>query len=228
MGESVYYSLRKAILQLNLKPGEPLIIKEIAQQLEVSRSPVRDSIIKLNKEGLVDIIAQKGTYVSKIDLHRVEEEQFIRSSLEEKAVLLFMGQYTSNSIVQLEDLVEMQKASLEKQDYTSFLDYDDRFHAIFFHVADKSMAWDLIDSMSGHYRRLRLITLWNLEIAEDVMKQHCKMIQYIKEKDIRMIGKAMQEHITRILSQKDYMIEKYPAYFKQKNEDHFLIKNFTR
>lgn len=196
--------------------------------MEVSRSPVRDSIIKLGKEGLVDIIPQKGTYVSKIDLDRVEQEQFIRRSLEEKVVLLFMERYTPNSIIRLESLIEMQKVSLDRQDYTSFLDYDDEFHSIFFSVANKQMAWDLIYSMSGHYRRLRLITLWDLEISEDIIKQHQMMIRYIKEKDIEMINKSVQDHVMRILSQKTCMVEKYPTYFQQKDENDFLIKNFKR
>jgi DNA-binding GntR family transcriptional regulator len=78
------------------------------------------------------------------------------------------------------------------------------------------MSWDLIHSMSGHYRRFRLITLWDLEIAEDIIKQHQMMLQYIKEKDIEMINKSVQEHVMRILSQKTYMVEKYPSYFQQK------------
>lgn len=219
IGDSIYYSLRKAIIELNLKPGEPLVVKEIAQKLEVSRSPVRDSIIKLGKEGLVDILAQRGTYVSKIDLKRVEEEQFIRSSLEEKAILLFMNQYNANSniknsIIKLESLIEMQKTSLKNQDYTSFLDYDDEFHSIFFNIAEKDMSWNLIESISGHYRRLRLITLWDLEISEDVIKQHRQIIQYIKEKNVDMILQSMHQHFTRIVSQTDYIVKKYPTYFK--------------
>jgi len=220
--------LRKAIIELELKPGEPLIVKDIASKLEVSRSPVRDSIMKLGKEGLVDIVPQKGTYVSKIDLDRVDQEQFIRSSLEEKVIELFVDKCTPNSIIRLESLVEMQKSSLERQDYTSFLDYDDEMHSIFFYEADKQMSWDLIYSMSGHYRRFRLITLWDMEIAEDIIKQHKMMIQYIKEKDVNMAVKSVKDHTMRILSQKVYIAEKHPDYFQQKDGNDFLIKNFIR
>ncbi|NLK97879.1 GntR family transcriptional regulator [Defluviitalea saccharophila] len=226
IGDSIYFGLRKQIIELNLKPGEPLVIKEIAQKLEVSRSPVRDSIIKLSKEGLVDILAQRGTYVSKIDLKRVEEEQFIRSSLEEKAILLFMKQYNEYSIIQLENLIEMQITSLKNQDYTSFLDYDDAFHSIFFKTAERDMSWNLIESISGHYRRLRLITLWDLETSEEVIRQHRQIIQYIKEKNVDMILQSTHQHFTRIVSQTDYIVEKYPTYFKQKSDENFLSKNF--
>jgi len=226
IGDSIYYSLRKEIIELNLEPGEPLVIKEIAQKLGVSRSPVRDSIIKLGKEGLVDIFAQRGTYVSKIDLKRVEEEKFIRSSLEEKAILLFMNCYDDSSIIKLESLIEMQNISLQNQDYISFLDYDDEFHSIFFNVAEKKMSWNLIESISGHYRRLRLITLWDLEISEDVIKQHRQIIHYIKEKNIDMILQSIRQHFARIISQKDNIVEKYPGYFKQNFNDSFLGRSF--
>lgn len=207
-----------------MKPGEPLVVKDIASKLEVSRSPVRDSIIKLGKEGLVDIVPQKGTYVSKIDLDRVDQEQFIRSSLEEKVIEIFIDKYTPNSIVRLESLIEMQRLSLERQDYTSFLDYDDEMHSIFFYKAGKQMAWDLIYSMSGHYRRFRLITLWDMEIAENIIKQHKMLIQYIKEKDVNMAVSSIKDHTMRIMSQKAYIAEKYPDYFRQKDGNDFLSR----
>lgn len=205
-------------------------IKDIAQQLEVSRSPVRDSIIKLGKEGLVDIISQSGTYVSKIDLKRVGEEQFIRNGLEEKAVLLFMKEFKSNDINQLETIIKLQEETLGNRDYTSFLDYDDQFHSVFFHGADKSLSWELIVSMSGHYRRLRLMTLWDLEISEDVIRQHRELLQNIKNNDSEKVRQTLEDHILRIFSQKDYMTEKYPTYFKQNENDekNFLVRNFMR
>jgi DNA-binding GntR family transcriptional regulator len=85
IGDGVYFTLRKNIVNLNLKPGEPLNVKSISEKLGVSRTPVRDAFIKLEKEGLVDVFPQKGTSVSRIDLRRVDEEKFIRESLEEKA-----------------------------------------------------------------------------------------------------------------------------------------------
>ena len=66
-------------------------IKTISERLNVSRTPVRDALIKLAKEGLVDVIPQKGTSVSKIDLKRVEEERFLRESLELRAIEIFTG-----------------------------------------------------------------------------------------------------------------------------------------
>ncbi|TCK92739.1 DNA-binding GntR family transcriptional regulator [Natranaerovirga hydrolytica] len=228
IGENIYHYLRKGIIELKLKPGDSLSAKNIAEQLEVSRSPVRDSIIKLGKEGLVDIVAQSGTTVSKIDLDRVAEEQFIRFSLEEKVMMLFIEKSSSREISKLEELMEMQKANLEKKEYNTFLNYDDEFHSVFFETANKQMSWELIVSMSGHYRRLRLITLWDLEIAEDVMKQHYDLLKFIKEKNIDMARKTVQEHTMRIFAQKDFMVKKYPTFFKEKNDEIDLFNNFKR
>lgn len=132
IGDNVYYTLRKNIISLNLKPGEALSIKDISEKLNVSRSPVRDALIKLEKEGLVNIIPQKGTIVSKIDLKRVAEERFLRESLEENTIKLFVSVCKESDIQILRHCIEMQKQSIKDNDYMSFLKYDDNFHSVFF------------------------------------------------------------------------------------------------
>ena len=78
----VYEALRKSILTLNLLPGTAISENEISQRFEVSRTPVREAFIQLAKESLLKIIPQKETLVSYIDLQRVEQEHFLRRSLE--------------------------------------------------------------------------------------------------------------------------------------------------
>ncbi len=86
VGEYVYNTIKKNIINLNIKPGDRISEKEIADMLNLSRTPVREAFIKLSKEGVVNVLPQRGTYISRIDLKQVEEARFIRASLE-KAVM---------------------------------------------------------------------------------------------------------------------------------------------
>ncbi|WP_069998367.1 GntR family transcriptional regulator [Cellulosilyticum sp. I15G10I2] len=226
IGDSIYYSLRKNIISVNFKPGEALSIKEISEKLNVSRSPVRDALIKLGKEGLVDIIPQKGTSVSKIDLKRVDEERFLRNSLEENAIRLFIKMYKESDIAILRNNIEMQKQSLNCNDYLSFLDYDDSFHSVFFKSIDKTMCWEILQSMCGHYRRVRLMSLWDDKILTNVVTQHQQIIENICHKNFDKAIEMSQTHLTKISMEETELIKKYPEFFKEQDDDNFLIKDF--
>lgn len=228
IGDSVYYSLRKNIITLNLKPGEPLNIKSISEKLNVSRTPVRDALIKLAKEGLVDVIPQKGTSVSKIDLKRVEEERFLRESLELRALEIFMNSHKDSDIARLKNNLEMQKECVKNRDMLSLLEYDDEFHRVFFEATEKNMCWDIIQSMSGHYRRVRLISLWEEPIITKVIDQHQKIITSIANGKIDEVMKLSRDHSSRILKEEQELVKKYSQFFKQQDDSNFLIKDFLK
>ena len=84
----VYSVLRKAIVELYLQPGVILSMKDICEHLSIGRSPVRDALIRLDQEGLVTLLPQKGTMISQIDSWRVEQERFLRISVEEEVMAL--------------------------------------------------------------------------------------------------------------------------------------------
>lgn len=232
MGDSVYYSLRKNIMHLNLKPGESINVKEISEQLEVSRSPVRDSLIKLEKEGLVTAIPKKGTIVSKIDLKRVKEERFLRQSLEEKVVLLFLERCSDSDIIQLKNNIQMQQESISKNDMQSFFKYDNKFHETFFMVANKMLCWETVKNMSSHYDRVRFMSLWDGKVINYIIEQHELFLKFIIDKNIEELKKLTEIHLTQQNKDEEVLVEKYPEFFKENidnNEDlGFLKKDFLK
>ena len=98
VSETVYNILRRNIINLNLVPGSQISEKEISEKMNVSRTPVREAFIKLSKEALVSILPQKGTFVSKIDLSRVQEERFLRETIEFSVMENFINTYTEEEI----------------------------------------------------------------------------------------------------------------------------------
>jgi DNA-binding GntR family transcriptional regulator len=214
IGDKVYKGLRNSIITLKMKPGEEIRINLIAETLGVSRSPVRDALLELEKEGLVTILPQIGTRVSKIDMERMHEERFLRECLEEKTLEIFMDCHVGSDLRRLSAVLAEQRESLERGDLAGFLDLDDDFHFVFFESAGKKMCWETIRNMSGHYRRVRLLNLREAEAAESVLAQHRELYALIAARDAPGALRLMKEHLTKIIVEEKDLLREFPEYFK--------------
>jgi DNA-binding GntR family transcriptional regulator len=174
--DSVYTSLRKSIINLNLIPGREISEKEIALKYKVSRTPVREAFIHLADEGLVQVLPQRGTVVSLIDFARVEQEFFLRESLEMAVLEPFIKKSRPEHFIALEQLLKLQMDAIDSDNYIKFVDHDDSFHRTFFEIAEQGLSWEVLTSMSGHYHRVRLLTIRLKGIAREVVVQHKKIL----------------------------------------------------
>ncbi len=214
VGDSIYQTLKRQIMLLHYKPGQNLNINELEKKLQVSRSPVRDALIRLSNDGLVDIFPQKGTRVSLIDIKRVEEERFIRKSLEESAVRLFLENHRKSDIALLESIIEKQREVLSDENMIAFLDADNDFHGMFFSVIGKSRCWEMILNLTSNHHRMRVLTYSHKDIVNSIILQHEDILKKIKENNIDAVLKAEHEHLSKILNETNMLIEEHPDYFK--------------
>lgn len=219
IGNNIYLTLRKNIIDVRLAPGSDISIKELAELLEVSRSPVRDALIRLEKEGLIDTIPQKGTFVSKIDLRRVSEERFFRACLEEKVMGICAVSNYASYLPALEEKIKRQRESLGQKDHHRFLQHDDEFHEIFFLLADKMLCWNMIQNMSGHYRRIRQMVLLDDRIADHNIKEHAAMVQHLKSRETDQLILLTKKHLSKLASETADIVQQFPSYFKDTNEE---------
>jgi DNA-binding GntR family transcriptional regulator len=212
-GESVYEFLRNSIIQLWLKPGQKLNIKELSEYLKVSRSPIRDALIRLEKEGLIVSEPQRSTTISKIDVTRASNEFFMRLCLEEKVLELFIDIATDDHIRHLDEFILAQKESRSSNDYRSFLDRDDQFHRYFYEQTGKGICFQLLSGSIGHYNRIRLLSCMETVMLASSIDQHEELIQYIKEKNKREAMHSMRSHLMKITQDVDKLKEEYPNLF---------------
>ena len=115
--DAVYDSLRTLILQLELPPGTAISEKDISLKFNVSRTPVRDSFVRLAQEGLLEVYPQRGSYVSLIDIDLVEEARFMREQLEVAVVRLACASFPAERLAELERNLSQQRVSIEAHDY---------------------------------------------------------------------------------------------------------------
>ena len=213
IGNNVYNILKSNIIGLHLKPGDRISEKEISELLNVSRTPVREAFINLSREGLVYVLPQRGTYISKINLEQVEEARFVRESLE-LAVLDLAAEMLSNAdFNELEICLSEQKLSLKKGSYEEMMFFDQKFHQMIFEKSNKKMSWKLIEEISTHYRMTRFLSLMGNISWSKAIEQHSNILQALKYRDAEQAKKILKEHVKNLVIDQSQIRAKYPDYF---------------
>jgi DNA-binding GntR family transcriptional regulator len=223
---SVFTALRKSIINLNLAPGTAISEKEVGSRYKVSRTPVREAFINLSKEGLVKVKPQRETLVSLIDFDRVEQEFFLRESLEMAVLKPFISNCRADHFAELSQLIEMQNEAFDRNDYINFLNYDDAFHRIFFAAAGQDLSWEVLDSMSGHYHRVRLLTIRLKGIAKNIISQHKNLLAALKKKDLNDARARLNVHLHKLAAEEKMLREEFPSYFLLDQEKNVFDVDF--
>lgn len=218
LNENTYALLKNDIMTFKLIPGEAVSAAKIADRYNVSRTPAREAIVKLDKEGLLKIIPQSKTLISKIDLKRAAQEWFVRSSLEIDMVPSFVKYCTDETIQRMEENLEAQKRTHIPADAIEHFRLDNAFHGIIYETARENLAKEIIDSQMTHYNRIRFLTDLNMEIRQKTLKEHEDMIQAAREKDVEWLQALIKHHIRRIYNEQNEIVEKYPDYFLNDGE----------
>lgn len=210
------YALRMIkhnIIMLELKPGSIVSENELASEIGVSRTPVREALIELSKTKIVEVYPQKGSVVSKICYDLVEEARFLRLVLENAMLELVCECATESDIAMLEESIKLQEHYIENYSPDKLLKEDDKFHKYIFQICNKILTYYLMDSITAHFDRVRnmsLHTVKDIKIVED----HKKIVDAIKQRDKEMATIHMTKHLSRYQIDKEDIMKKYPDYFK--------------
>lgn len=210
----VYTTLKKKIIELELKPGFKISEQEMADELSVSRTPVREAFLKLSQEDLLSIYPQKGTIVSEIDLELVEEGRFIRENIESAIVREACEKFGEEELFQLETNITMQTLCLKKGTYHRLFELDDQFHQLLFEGCNKLRTWEMIRKMNSHFDRLRMLRLSSNTDWKVVVSQHEEIYRYISLKESNNAEKLIIKHLNLVNFEKEDLKKHYPKYFK--------------
>ncbi|OCL24608.1 GntR family transcriptional regulator [Gilliamella sp. wkB171] len=213
VNQQIYRQLRKAIITCQVLPGVLLSEKDIAGQFNVSRQPVREAFIKLAEAGLVQILPQRGTYVTKISVKKVIEGQFIRDAVECAIIKRAAQEITDSDLSLLEKNLKEQIDANKRKDIGYFLEKDDEFHQIIMNVIDCPMAWETVENIKAMMDRVRYLTLEDISPPEDLVKQHEKIVIALKKHDPEMATLALHEHLATILNTIKIVSQHHNAWF---------------
>ena len=193
--EYVYRVLKDNIMSLELKPGDILSESDLANKLNVSRTPIREVLIKLKSENLIEVKPQAGTYVSLIDWNLIEEAVFVRYNLEKEALKEACINFSEDTLIEMEKCLFAQKLIIEKENnLLEFHNLDKEYHRLLFVGINKANVWDVISNISTHYNRLRLLAEKNTHKGF-IVEQHITYLDIIKNKNYEMIEEITSKHI---------------------------------
>lgn len=213
--DMVYNDLRQKILSLTLKPGTELSFTNLKPLYNVSISPIRDALKRLQTEGLVDIRPQSGTSVSLIDMAKVRDERFTRLYLELGAVEKAFDRGISNQLImQWEDSLSKQNLAFAARDTAAFLDLDNRMHRLIFEACGHQLVFDSMLSTSGNYHRVRMVSYLFDEIFSNAIEQHKEILDALKSGEKEAVLALERKHISKMDTETSSYQKVYPQYFK--------------
>lgn len=211
----VYVTLKQLILSLKLPPGTAISEKEIALEFQVSRTPVRESFVRLAQEGLLEVYPQRGTYVSLIQVDLVEEARFMREQLERAVIRLACEHFPDQEMILLEQNLTQQQACLLQPDDERMFQLDEEFHSTLFAGCNKSKTWTVIQQMNVHLNRSRMLRLSSDHQWDHLIHQHRSMVEAIQQHDAKTAERIMEEHLHLTVTDLAILQDTYPSYFQQ-------------
>jgi DNA-binding GntR family transcriptional regulator len=211
----IYAELREELVSLQRRPGEPISEAQIAVSHGLSRTPVREAILKLADEGLLDIFPQSGIFVSRIPLAALPEAIIIRKALEETTAGLAAQRATSSQVLNLHSILQRQHECEAAEDRNGFHQADEAFHAAVAEIAGYPGIWTLIQQVKVHVDRYRRLTLPQAGRMAEVIAEHVPILRAIEAHDPVAARLAMESHLARLLRDISATSHTNPEFFDQ-------------
>lgn len=207
----IYAHLRSAIIRNRFAPGDRISESEVARTCNVSRQPVREAFIKLAGEGLLVILPQRGTIISKISYTTVLDARFLREAIEADIVRILAADPEQSVISELRQQIEAQSA-VASVDQKEFISLDERFHRTLADSAGKVGAWRLIEGLKSQMDRVRFLSLGQFPVKK-LIKQHKAVIDHIETGDPMGANAAIRCHLREVLSDLPEILAANPDFF---------------
>jgi len=201
LGEVVFEYLRNAILSGELNPGERLMEVTIADQLGVSRTPVREAIRKLEKENFVIMIPRKGAYVADLTKKDIVEVLEIRKELEGFAASLAAERINALEKEEILDVITRFSKALETMDKKEMIRCDNDFHTLIFNASKNQRLINIITDLHDQFQRFRLIYFNEFDNYMEIQESHKRIFAAIDEKDGIKARCEAEMHIKEIQKQ---------------------------
>ncbi|NDY92102.1 GntR family transcriptional regulator [Ideonella livida] len=215
----VFEHLRALIVSMQLAPGTVLARGELAEGFGLSQTPIRDALLKLGEEGLVQIFAQHATVVSRIDLTAARQAHFLRLALELELVGALAADPDPATLARLQGALGLQRALLSRQDargllddasYAEFIEADRAFHQVLYAARGMEALWTQVRRQSGHIDRLRRLHLPEAGKAASVVGQHQAIVDAIAQGQPEAARAALRLHLSGTLGQIDDIRQRHP------------------
>lgn len=217
LASRVYDTLLGRIVRGELPPGTPMAELDLCRRLGVSRTPVREALIKLAESGLVRILPKRGSYVAPISMSAFRDAQFIREHLECAMVGDAVRHMDATAMRQLDALIAAQEQAGLEGESEAFFEQDEAFHAAIARLSGRPDVWTVVRQSKVQFDRLRLATLRDTSHIPLLVEQHREIAAGLAACNEAQAVAAMRRHLReifhraeRIIREQQEMAEKSP------------------
>jgi DNA-binding GntR family transcriptional regulator len=235
LGSQAYQELRRIILEGQIRPGKKVNEGELAKALGISRTPIREAINRLEKEGLVEIFPQRGAFVIQFTEKDVYELFLIRENLEGLAARLAAEKIAPANLEKLEACVEGFREPFQKKDIERYSREDFKFHQTIVLLSDARRLVKLVSLLHDHIRMFRLTTRGVPDRMKASLADHRRIIEAMRRKNPEEAERSMRQHLQRVrdgvMENIQYFFqngEKLPSRIKEEKEWHSSATNWSR
>ncbi|MBB4688151.1 GntR family transcriptional regulator [Amycolatopsis jiangsuensis] len=221
----VHRELRNRIVTLKLAPGAPLSENELAAELSVSRTPVREALLLLAEEELVQVFPQLGTFVSRVDPQRVADAQFVREAVEVASLADAAERLDAPSLAALRRLLDAQRAA--EHDTEAFFQLDEEFHQLLLTVGGHANTWRTVVSAKAHLDRARRLGLRMVSPVSALIDQHTAIVDRLADGVLDASVAAMRTHLQLVFSDVERIRSHSPELFATDGAQRPVRKTIT-
>ena len=196
--EMVYEELKMQILKGSIIPGTRMMEVELAEEMGVSRTPIREAIRKLEKEGLVTIEPRRGAYASMISTEDMVEILEVRQDLEGLAAYFAADRMEKSQMEELRQVSNSYNEAVKEGNMEAMIKHDTRFHHIIVESCRNKILVQMIEQLQELVLRFRYIYYDNFKRAENMPEEHEAIVAAIAEGDADKARAAADIHIERL------------------------------
>jgi DNA-binding GntR family transcriptional regulator len=205
--------IREAVVALAFTPGEFIRKDAVCRRLGVSRFPVSEALGRLADEGFVEILPQRGTRVSRIDIVSCRQAMFIRQALEGEGMLAVAPRADERLVGRLEESLRRQKLAVDQADGIRFFQNDIEFHEILLSELGYDRVKAVVEAARGSLDRTRLFLLRTPERQAQSYLEHAVIVDALKARDPQAAQRAMKHHLDKSMDEIEMRAAENPEIF---------------
>lgn len=210
---AIYAALRETIVSMQMLPGAQIQEKLLAERFGVSRTPVREALLRLVEEELVEIVPQSATRVARVPVAAIPEAVVIRTALEGATVERAAERAGEQAVAALDAVIAHQRLLAGAGDTRGFHEADEAFHEAIAEIAGLPGVWRLLRSVKVQIDRARRLTLPALGRMDQVIGEHQAIRHAIATGDAAAARAAMNGHLSAVIPDVDRLRLDHPQFF---------------
>jgi len=195
LSDRILTIIEKAILTGSIKPGERLIETELAKNLGISKSPVREALKRLEGDGIVKLEPRRGYFVRDIDRKSIEEFFDTMFIFEPTSAVMSLKRKDENVCREIDELLRNMERCLRKKDYESYRALNDQFHGLFYSLTENEWIIKISQMLRKQAYILRSLSLTKDRFLRSI-EEHQAIADAYKKNDKRLLEKAVKNHLT--------------------------------